>query len=166
MTEFNHYETITLELARKDKNYMEKTTSCLYPCKYTQYKVKRKFLCWTKNNFSAFIKEMLELNRKRKLTIIKKHFWVLLSLTDYIWFCTSSGSLFSDYRPARVDRFNTTWSCPALCLDFGFSQDWGKGAAYPCNFMFKDPPPPQKMHYEQAQYICNATPGYILTNYH
>ena len=39
MTEFNRYETITLELARKDKKYMERTTSCLYPCEYTQYKV-------------------------------------------------------------------------------------------------------------------------------
>ena len=39
MDQFDHYENITPPLSAKDKQYIEVTTGCLYPCSYIEYKV-------------------------------------------------------------------------------------------------------------------------------
>ena len=44
MEQFDHYEMISTELVLNDKNYMEERTGCLYPCEYTEYRVKEKLL--------------------------------------------------------------------------------------------------------------------------
>ena len=37
--QFDHYENITVPLSTKDKQYIEETTGCFYPCTYLEYKV-------------------------------------------------------------------------------------------------------------------------------
>ena len=39
MEEFDRYEKSTYLLLTRDKKYIEKTTGCLYPCTYHEYKV-------------------------------------------------------------------------------------------------------------------------------
>ena len=37
--QFDRYENISFDLVKKDKQFMEETTGCLYPCNYMGYKV-------------------------------------------------------------------------------------------------------------------------------
>ena len=39
MDQFERYENLSISLALKDKQFMEETSGCLYPCTYMEYKV-------------------------------------------------------------------------------------------------------------------------------
>ena len=39
LEQLDSYENISLPLATKDKQYIEETTGCLYPCTWLEYKV-------------------------------------------------------------------------------------------------------------------------------
>ena len=39
LEQFDRFENISFDLVKKDKEFMEKTTGCLYPCNYMEYKV-------------------------------------------------------------------------------------------------------------------------------
>ena len=39
MDEFENYERLYFDLAKKDKCHVENTTGCLYPCSYHEYRI-------------------------------------------------------------------------------------------------------------------------------
>ena len=39
MEQFEKYESLYFDLAKKDRCFIENTTGCLYPCSYPEYKV-------------------------------------------------------------------------------------------------------------------------------
>ena len=39
MDQFEEYERLYFDLAKKDKCHVENTTGCLYPCSYHEYRV-------------------------------------------------------------------------------------------------------------------------------
>ena len=39
MNQFEEYERLYFDLAKKDKCHVENTTGCLYPCSYHEYRI-------------------------------------------------------------------------------------------------------------------------------
>ena len=83
--QFDRYENYTLPLVTRGKKYIEKTTGCLYPCTYHEYKVS--FLC---NGFG--IGEDLYLNFVI-LQIVDKREFRDVTYQDYVGFLIYFGSV-------------------------------------------------------------------------